>query len=84
MREPARDRAVICAELPAQIVEHSEIVDRVHVQGDHVGENANACLAGRVRRQKRSTRHHIVQKFDDGERLGVDFTVRPGQRRNKC
>ena len=64
----------------SQILQHPQIVQRMDVAGDGIGDLAHARAAERVRRQQRRFGHDLVEIFDDRQRLadGVAVMTRVG------
>ena len=60
------------AELAGQVAQHAQIIDRVDVAGDDVGEGTYPRSVGCLLRQKRRLRAYLVEIFEDRHRLDQD------------
>ena len=69
MVEPGLDIRLLMAELPAEELQHAQIVDRVDVAGDRLRERADPRAPSRIARQQRRRGMGLIEIFDDGERL---------------
>src|SRR5919198_6482489 len=66
---PVVDLLLRLAERALQMLQHAQIVERMDLAGDEVGERAHARACDRLARQERWYRMPFLQPLDDGERL---------------
>ena len=71
------------AQRAGQVIQHTQVVERVDVAGDRERERAHAGATGGVRRQQRRLRGRLVEPLDDGERLGHHVAVVGDERRHE-
>jgi hypothetical protein len=68
-----RHRLLVEAEWTAQEVQHSQIVERVHLARHRHRHRTHACTRGGVGGKQRRLRILFLEVFDDGERLRDDL-----------
>jgi len=65
MVEPGLDVRLFVTELPRQVLQHPQIVDRVDVASDRLSQRPHPRPADRVAREQRRRRPRLVEIFDD-------------------
>ena len=75
MPVPRLARILVEPELRFEILEHPQIIQRMHVAGDELAQGPYAGSRRGRRRQERRLRACLFQIFDDGHRLRQHLTV---------
>src|SRR5258705_9427529 len=76
MRIPGIDGVLVLLERVLQIEQRADIVERMDVAGDHLGERAHMGTFDRVCRQQRRLGMDLVEILDDGQRLDQHVAAR--------
>ena len=80
MMVPGVDRTLLLVHFALEVTQRSDIVERMDIAGDDVGERANLGPRDRIFRQQRRIGLRLLKIFDDGERLDQHVAGRRDER----